>query len=264
MREAAGLNAREAAQTLGIDHTKISHMETARFGVSPDRIRVLAGCYGCTDTEYIDALIKLATDRKKGWWEDYRGVLPAGFLDLTELENKAKYLYSYQIGHIPGLTQTEEYARAIFDFGAPHRLPKRESEARIAHRIRRAHILTREDAPQVTALIHEAALRMRFGGADVTRRQLVHLLNISELPNCTFRVFTFEAEGFAGSGQSILYASGSVPKLDTVHLDSSHGPVFLDTEAQLTAYRQLLQTMEKRTLSASKSRDFIRKVAQEL
>ncbi|WFB08555.1 helix-turn-helix transcriptional regulator [Streptomyces sp. LX-29] len=263
MREAAGLNAREASTLLGIDHTRISHMETARFGIGSDRLRVLASNYGCTDQAYVDALIAMATERDKGWWEEYRGILPAGFLDLSELESRATFLRTYQIAHLPGLTQTEDYARAVFDFTFP-RLSKEDAEARTAHRMKRAHVLDRRDGPKFTAVVHEAALRMRFGGRDLARKQLEHLLSLSERPNCTIRVLTFEADGFAGSGQAVLLAGGPLPQLDTVQLDSAHGALFLDAEAQLNAYRDLLSAVERRSLNARQSRDLIREIAHTL
>jgi hypothetical protein len=137
-------------------------------------------------------------------------------------------------------------------------------EARISHRRQRAKILDREAAPIFTALVHEAALRMRFGGNQTMRNQLDHLLELSERPNCSVRVLPLDTDGFAGSGQAVLYAGGVVPQLDTVHLDSAHGAIFLDASAQLKAYRDLLSAMERRTLGVKKSRDAIRDLAQQL
>ncbi|MFE0047448.1 helix-turn-helix domain-containing protein [Streptomyces albireticuli] len=263
MREAAGLNAREASALMGIDHTKISHMETARFGVGSDRLRVLASNYGCTDQAYVNALIAMATERRKGWWEEYRGTLPAGFLDLTELESKATFLRTYQVAHLPGLTQTEDTARAIFGFVFP-RISNEDVDARIAHRMQRAKILDQPNGPAFTAVIHEAALRMRFGGREPARKQLDHLLSLSERPNVTIRVLPFEADGFAGSGQAVLYAGGTVPQLDTIHLDSAHGALFIDSDAQLSGYRELLSAMERSSLTETESRDLMRDIAQTL
>ncbi|MFI1182626.1 DUF5753 domain-containing protein [Streptomyces sp. NPDC020799] len=205
----------------------------------------------------------MVKERAKGWWEEYRGILPAGFLDLTELESKATFLHTYQIAHLPGLTQTVDYARAVFEFTFP-RLTPADVEARISHRVRRSQILDRTGGPQFTAIIHEAALRMRFGGPQMARKQLEHLLSLSERPNCTILVMTFESDGFAGSGQAVLHAGGPVPQLDTIHLDSAHGGLFLDAESQLNAYRDLLSSMESRTLPVKQSRDLIREIAQTL
>ncbi|WP_093850937.1 helix-turn-helix domain-containing protein [Streptomyces pini] len=264
MREAAGYNAREAAAILGIDHTKISQVETARFGVSADRVRFLASAYGCEDQAYVESLVSMAKDRTKGWWEKYRGILSPGFLDVAELEHHSAYLHTYQITHVPGIAQTEEYAQAVFEFGSPYRLSREQKEARVEHRIQRANILDREEPFEYKALVHEAALRMRFGGREVTRSQLDHLVDMSEHPRFSVRVIPFEADGFAGSGQAVLYAGGPVEQLDTVHLDSTLGPVFLDADTHLKAYRSMFSRMEKRALSVRKSRDFIREVIQQL
>lgn len=263
MRERAGYSAREAAAALGIDHTKISQMENARFGVSGKRVRVLASAYGCDDQAYVEALVLMAGERRKGWWERYRGTLPDGFLDVTEMEYHASSLTSYQIAHIPGVAQTEEYARAVFELTFP-RLPEKSIEARIEHRGMRMQILDRADPPQFKALVHEAALRMRFGGRQVMRDQLSHLVKLTEHPAYTVRVLPFDADGCAGAGQAVLYASGPVRQLDTVHLDSAHGAVFLDGVAELRAYQSLLTAMERRSLGVKASRDFIKEIARQL
>ncbi|PJE99472.1 transcriptional regulator [Streptomyces carminius] len=264
MREAAGHNAREAAALLSIDHTKISQVETARFGVSAERVRTLANAYKCDDQAYVEALAAMATDRSKGWWEEYRGVLHPGLLDVAELEHHSRYLHTYQIAHVPGIAQTEAYAYAVFRFGNHPRMTKREAEARVEHRVQRVKILDRDEPFDYKALVHEAALRMRFGGRDVARAQLEHLLGMTERPNFALRVVPFSTDGFAGSGQAVLYAGGPVPQLDTVHLDSMLEPVFLDTEEHLEVYRTMFSRMEKRALSIRSSRELVRNIIHDL
>ncbi|MFJ7996787.1 helix-turn-helix domain-containing protein [Streptomyces sp. NPDC096310] len=260
MREGTGCTSREASRLLGIDHTKISHMETARFGVSAERIRALACAYECDDQEYIDGLIRISEDRTKGWWLEYRESLPADFLDIAELEHHCHGLRTYQIAHIPGLLQTEEHINAIFTEADPPLLGS-ALENRIGHRMRRQAVLDREWPPRFEAVIHEAALRMQFGGRKVAGAQLEHLLAMSERPHVAIHVIPFSAGGFAGSGQSIFYAQGDVPSLDTVQLDATHGVHFLDSPTQLRNYRNLLDRMKAKALSPGESRDFIRTVA---
>ncbi|MGC5365121.1 helix-turn-helix domain-containing protein [Streptomyces sp. DT24] len=263
LREAAGHNSREAAALLGIDHTKISQMETARFGVSGDRIRALACVYGCDDQQYIEALIKIAEERTKGWWVEYQGMLPADFLDIAELEHYCRGLRTYQIAHIPGLLQTEDHIKAIFSETDPPLLGI-DLDRRINHRARRQVILEKEWPPNYEAVIHESALRMQFGGRKVARDQLKHLLSMSERDHITIHVIPFAAGGFAGSGQSIFYAQGDVAELDTVQLDATHGVAFLDSPAQLRNYRRLLDRMRAKALSATESSDFIHSIARQL
>lgn len=105
---------------------------------------------------------------------------------------------------------------------------------------------------------------MQFGGPKVARQQLEHLLTLSELPHISVHVIPFAAGSFAGSGQSIYYAHGPVPQLDTVNLDQSHGPVFLDTDSQVEKYRVLLSRMEAIALDPEDSRNFIHTIARSL
>ena len=119
LREKAGLSVQEAARALGIAQTKLSNTEAARVGVSPDRVRHFACQYACDDTALIDALARMAAERERGWWEEYRGRLPDIFLDLAELEHLAAHLRTFETVHIPGLLQTEEQIRAIYAQSVP-------------------------------------------------------------------------------------------------------------------------------------------------
>lgn len=264
MREAAGITARDTARLLGTDPAKVSHIEAGRLGVSEERLRRLAAFYECGETALIDALVAMANSQgRKGWWETYRGVVPAGLLDIAELEHHATRLRTIQITHIPGVFQTEEYTRTVFGYAIPP-LPENELEARVAQRMERSGVLYRETAPPYEALIHEAALRMRFGGGKVARAQLEHIQELSHLPHISVRVIPFAADGHIGSGHAMLYASGPVTALDTVQIDSAHGISFLHAAPHLSNYRVLYNTLAEVALDQSRSRDFIRDISQDL
>ncbi|MFI1796946.1 helix-turn-helix domain-containing protein [Streptomyces sp. NPDC020379] len=263
LRERAGLSATEASRVLGASQAQISNVEVARFGVSAERIRSWARHYDCSDEELIEGLVSMAGERKRGWWEEYREILASSLLDLAEMEHHAVRIRTAYTAHIPGLLQTAEHAREVFRNGVTELSPP-EVEHRVAYRIRRQVILYRDTPTPYTTIIHEAALRMKFGGPEVTRRQLEHVLELSEQEHITVLVIPFDAGAYPGSAQSICYAHGPVPQLDTVHLDQSHGSVLLDAEAQLNKYRVLLDRMEAIALKESESRDFIHNIAQQL
>ncbi|MEV7377869.1 helix-turn-helix domain-containing protein [Streptomyces lydicus] len=263
MRLAAGATTEYAAGLLGIDRTRVSNMESGIRAVSPDRVRTLACNYACPDEPYVEALVDMAANRERGWWEGYRGTLAAGMLDIAELEWHAARISTTQTVHVPGLFQTEDYARAVFTAVLPP--PKRlEVELRVAHRMERQQIFERPEPPAYVGYIHEAALRMRFGGVDAMRRQLKHLCHASERDGIDVRVLPVDVGTFPGAGHALLYAEGVVPQLDTVQLDSAHGPEFTHAEAQLAKYRAHLDWMDKASLSASASRDFIRNIERSL
>ncbi|MFJ4423093.1 helix-turn-helix domain-containing protein [Streptomyces bobili] len=263
LREAAGLKAREAAALIGSDSAQMSQMESGTAGVSEERLRSLAAHYCCEDEELIAALVAMATDRTQGWWEDYRGLLPARFLDIAELEHHASYRFDVETLNIPGLFQTEAYAHAIYSYRVPE-LPARDTELRVQHRMRRKAIIERHASIPYEAVIHEAALRIRVGDRSITRAQLARVLELSEADHVTVRVIPFDIDGFAGAWNTMMYAGGPVTKLDTVLRDAPQGAAFIDSEAQLGAFRTLFRKVESASLEPERSRDFIHRLAKEL
>ncbi|TKA12167.1 helix-turn-helix domain-containing protein [Actinacidiphila oryziradicis] len=263
LREQSGMSTQQAAALLGVNRTRIPNIEAGRFPISADRVRTLACNYGCPDSELVDLLTAMAQERETGWWEQYRGLLPAGLLDLAELEHHSTQLVVAVTAHLPGLFQTEDHARALHAQADPP-LPEQDFEARVELRLSRQAIFERATPTPITAVIHEAALRMQFGGRKVARAQLEHIVSQSERDNTTVRVIPFEAGAFPGAGQSITYAAAAVTQLDTVQLDSAHGILFIDADMQIRRYRGLLDRMGRLALAPEKSRDFIRAVAQQL
>ncbi|MBA2805915.1 helix-turn-helix transcriptional regulator [Streptomyces sp. KM273126] len=263
MRTSAGVSAEYAAGLLGVDRGKISHIESGVRAISPERVRTLACNCACEDERYVDALAEMAEPGQKGWWDKYRGSLPQGLLDIAELEAHAVRMRAAYSMHVPGLLQTSDHALAVFRVVIPQ-LPEHEIALRLAHRVERQHVLDSDNSPDFVAIVHEAALRMRFGGRAVARAQLDHLLKKSEQEHIMLLVIPFAAGAFPGAGQTVLYAEGAVAQLDTVQIDSSHGPEFLHAEAQLAKYRAHLDWMERIALSPTASRDFIREIANSL
>ncbi|CAM5265699.1 transcriptional regulator [Streptomyces spiroverticillatus] len=263
MRTAAGASAEYAAGLLGLDRTKISNMEMGIRASSPERVRTLASNYECGDEAYVEAVAAMAGDRTRGWWNRYRGALPQGLLDVAELEWHATRLRTLQTVHLPGLLHLSGYARSIFASAIPA-LPTYEVELRVAHRLERQQVLERPNPVSYVGYVHELALRMQFGGRRVAREQLEHLCSASERDNVELRVLPIDAGAFPGAGHAILYAEGTVPQLDTVQLDSAHGPEFTHAEAQLSKYRAHLDWMDVHTLDVKRSRDLIHTIAREL
>jgi transcriptional regulator with XRE-family HTH domain len=263
LRETAGLKAREAATLVGSDSAQMSQMESGTAGVSEERVRSLAANYSCADGELIDALVAMATDRTRGWWEEYRGLLPTPFLDLSELEHHATYRWDVDFLHVPGLLQTEDYARAVFSHRVPA-LPQRDLELRAEHRLKRHRIIEGAQPTPYEAVVHEGALRIRVGDRPASRAQLTRILELSEADHVTVRVIPFDLDGFIDAGSAMMYVGGSMPKLDTVVRDAPHGSAFVDSEAQLGSFRTLFRRVEGASLDPERSRDFIHRLTKEL
>jgi transcriptional regulator with XRE-family HTH domain len=263
LREEAGLTGREAAALLGVSSAQINQIESAHTGVSEKRLRRMAANYSCTDQELVDALVAMAVGRARGWWEDYRGLLPTSFLDIAELEHYAAHRHDVEFLFIPGLLQTEEYAYATFSSRVPE-LPREDLERRVQHRMQRRVIFEGPAPAPYEAIIHEAALRIRVGGRSASRAQLVRVLELSEADHITVRVIPFDLDGFGGTWSTMMLAGGAVPRLDTAVRDAPHGTAFIDSEAQLSVFRTVFRRVEAVSHDPARSRDFIHDLAKEL
>ncbi|SNX62807.1 helix-turn-helix protein [Streptomyces sp. TLI_55] len=263
LREATGMKAREAAALLGADSVQMSQIESAVAGVSAERVRRLAANYGCMDEALIEALVAMATDRTRGWWEDYRGVLPPVFLDMAEVEHHATSIREVVITHVPGLLQTPDYARAVFRYMRPE-LPESEVAPRVEHRMRRRVVIEGDTPTPYETVVHEFALRVRVADRQAARAQLRFILQEIEHGHAAVRVIPIDQDGFGGTGASMMYLGGPVPKLDTGLRDSPTGTAFIDAEPQLEHLRTLLRRVEKASLDPAASRDFIHRLTKEL
>ncbi|MFJ6623380.1 helix-turn-helix domain-containing protein [Kitasatospora sp. NPDC091335] len=263
LREQAGLSVTRAGELHGTTQSRISNIESGGYPVSADRVRALARLYGCADDALIEALTRMTGGRTRGWWEEYREILPAGALDLAELEHHARSMRIATVIHIPGVLQTSDHARALFRDAFPPLSPP-EAEHRVSHRIKRQGVLYGEPPIPLSIVIHEAALRMGVGGATVARSQYKHLIEMSTCENITLRVIPFGAGAIPSSGQPIVYFSAAVPQLDTVQLDTDHGSEFLDAPTYLVKYRSILDLMESCALGPMESRDLMSRIEQDI
>ncbi|MGW3292517.1 Scr1 family TA system antitoxin-like transcriptional regulator [Streptomyces xiamenensis] len=256
MRTDAGETTEFAARLLGLERTRIANIESGVRVITPERVRTLACNYDCRDEAYINALAAMAEPRPKDWWETFRGQLPAGLLDIAECEWHSTVIRTGSFLHVPGLLQTDGYVRAVGNAALPPLSPH-EVELRVAMRMQRQQVLHRDPPIAYTAYIHEAALRIEFGGVKSMRTQLEHLCEVGQLDNVEIRVLPFSSGAFPGAGQAICDIRGVVPQLDTVQLDTAHGPAFTHAPSQLDKYRSQLDWMESVSLGPSASRDVI-------
>ncbi|MDV9172732.1 helix-turn-helix transcriptional regulator [Streptomyces sp. W16] len=263
LREAAGLRAREVAALLNSTSAQISQVELGFAGASEERVRRLAAHYACTDTELIDALVAMATDRTRGWWEEYRGVLPPQFLDTAEAEHHATFLREVVIMLVPGLLQTSDYARAVYSYMSPE-LPANEVALRVEHRLNRRVVIEGDNPTPYETVIHEFALRVQVSDRRVSLAQLGFILEEIEKGHAVVRVIPVDFVGFAGAGASMMYLGGPVPRLDTGLRDSPTGVGFSDAGAQLEKLRTLFHKVRSASLDPVASRDFIHRLAKEL
>ncbi|WP_327354609.1 helix-turn-helix domain-containing protein [Streptomyces sp. NBC_01304] len=245
LREQAGLTAGQAAEAIGMGRVQLSQIETAKTTILTERLLELCRIYGCTEKPYVEALVAMSESTGKGWWSAYKKPMESDALSLAELEADAVAVRMHQALLIPGLFQTDDYARALF---TSPRLGFENIEEALKFRMERQHVLTRDNPPSVHAVIHEAALHMRFGGAQVARGQLLRLLELGGLPNVTIQIYPFTALAHAALSGNFVHLVPSTPQLSTVVLEQPSGPRYLSDQAQLAQYSALFEHLAESAL----------------
>jgi transcriptional regulator with XRE-family HTH domain len=253
LREGQRITLEDAGKRIRASHSKISRLETGRVGFKDRDIADLLTLYGVTDEEERETLRALARRASApGWWHDYSDVLPHWFEAYVGLEEVATQIRAYEVQFVPGLLQTEDYARAVTLLGHDD-APPREIERRVRLRMARQHVLDRDDPPNLWAVIDEAVLRRPPGGPAVMQGQLRHLADLAQRPNVTIQIIPFQTGGHAAAGGAFSILRFAEPDLpDIVYLEQLTSALYLDKPEAVDSY---LRVMERICMEAATPAD---------
>jgi transcriptional regulator with XRE-family HTH domain len=243
LREKAGLTYEEAARALDVTHATVRRMEKAETGLKIPYVEKLLRLYAVGPGE-IGAFLALARQgNRPGWWHRYRDVLPGWFSAFVSLEGEAAVIRAYEPHYVPGLLQTEDYARAVLRAGRPH-LPEPDIERCVALRLERQTLLSRPDAPVLWAVIDETVLRRPIGGPGVMRAQLDRLIQACALPQVHLQVMPFAAgphPAMYGPFRIFRFQTAELP--DVAFTESLVGAAYLDDPDDVTVFLEALDRM---------------------
>jgi transcriptional regulator with XRE-family HTH domain len=244
LRERQGITREEAGYAIRASGSKMSRLELGRVGFKERDVADLLTLYGVTDDTDRDTLLALAQDANSpGWWHRYGDILPGWFETYVGLEEAAALVRTYEVQFIPGLLQTEEYARAVISLGNSA-APPEEIEQRVSLRITRQKLLTRGDAPRLWAVVDEAALRRPIGGRDVMRGQIQRLIEATKLPGVILQVLPFRVGGHtaeAGAFTILRYPESDLP--DVVYVEQLTSALYLDRRDDVDAYMEAMERL---------------------
>lgn len=266
LREAAELTGEAAAERLGWSSAKVSRIETARTPVTVSDLRRLLDLYGASDTD-ADRLLDLArTSRERGWWESYVGESPAEYATYIGLEVESSSISSFSAFLVPGLLQTEDYARAMIK--SLLLMPPREVERLVqVRRMRQDRIYRADKVPlRLHAILDESVLRRQIGGPDVLRDQLRHLVSTAaELHNVELQVLPYSAgahPAINGTFTILSFPRSGDPEIVALeHLDSH---LFIESEKAVYRYTLVFNEIITKALDPSESLAFIKQVIKDL
>ncbi|MFI5844369.1 helix-turn-helix domain-containing protein [Catenuloplanes sp. NPDC051500] len=261
-RIAADLTREAAGYSIRASESKISRMELGRVGFKERDVTDLLTLYGVEDQDEMLALAREAN--RPGWWQAYSDVLPTWFLNYLDLEQAAELIRTYEIQFVPGLLQTEDYARAVISIGHG-RGSKRELDRRVELRMARQTMLARADSPRLWAVIDEAVLLRPMGSRATHRAQLESLLTLTDSRVVRLQVVPFSAGGHAAAGGafSILrFALEEVP--DLVFLEQLTGSLYLDRQEDVDQYAAAASRLIIEATTPERTADVIHRALRNL
>jgi Domain of unknown function (DUF5753)/Helix-turn-helix domain len=258
-REAAGMSREHVNTALEWSSMKCYRIETARVTVSPGDILQLAKLYRLADAD-TEMLVGLARQAKRpGWWKGMSQNLPAGFSVHLELESAARIIRTYEAQFVPGLWQTEAYARAVLSARSVTSTPE-QIERQVTIRLRRQQILDRATPPppQIWAIIDESVIRRVVGGREVMRGQLARLREISGSATVTLQVLPFTVGAhMAAYGSFSLFDPAEPAFPVTASSDRPGGTLIEDDPSVISQYTTIFDHLRATSLNPAESRSLI-------
>jgi hypothetical protein len=261
LREAAGVTIEQVAERLECSTSKISRIETGQTGVTPRDVRDIATVYGVPEQAVEELLLMAREARLKGWWQLYGPVLTSAYVGL---EQGVDAVQAYEALVVPGLLQTQDYARAMTRAGRPD-FDDNEIDKRVRIRMNRHSLITQENPIDLWVVLDEAVLRRPVGGRSVMRQQLDHLVKVAGLPNVTLQVLPFSVGAHAAMDGtfSILIFRESASQ-NFVFASNAAGGLFLEKEEELRRYSFIFDHLRSNALPTDESARMIAGLAEEI
>ncbi|MEU6280565.1 helix-turn-helix transcriptional regulator [Streptomyces sp. NPDC047028] len=265
LRERAGLKREEAARILRVAPATVRRMEMAEVSFKIPYLQLLLKAYGIPDDE-AELFVQLADEANKpGWWQRFHDILPGWFSMYVSLEGAASLIRSYEPHFVPGLLQTEDYARGVLRSGAVGQTSPEDIERHVALRMQRQDLLTRTDAPRFWAVLDETVLRRPVGGPEVMRAQIDKLLDATRLPNVTLQIAPFASGPHPGTyGPFVLFRFAMSELPDMVYSEYLTGAVYLDARSEVATHLEVMDRMAAQAATAQRTKEILRDLRKEL
>lgn len=264
LREAAEISRADAGYSIRGSESKISRLELGRVGFKDRDVADLLTMYGVTDPAEREVFLEMARQATEpGWWNRYTDLMPGWFHAYVGLEESASRIQTYELQFVPGLMQTEDYARAIASHGRPESASD-GVQRRVTLRMQRQKLLARPDAPRLWAVIDEAVLHRPIGGRSVMLAQLERLLELTRLPNITLQVLPYRVSGYAAEGAFTMlrFAAPTLP--DLVYIEHLTGALYLDRREEVERYSRVVDQLTVDAETPNHTRQLLAKVRAEL
>lgn len=255
----AGLTQDQVAAVMDWSLSKVIRIENGSVSISANDLRALLRHYQIADPGRTDELLALAqAARERAWWSGYRDVASPGLLQLIGYETAASITRTFEPLLVPGLLQTEEYARAVLS-EFEEQAPGGRVDALVEIRMRRQELLDRTDPPLLFFILDEAIVRRLTGGKAVMRRQVRRLIEVAGRPNVTVEVVPFSAGAHPGlKGPFVALEFPDPADDDVLYLESPRGDLISrDVPEEVLAYREAFERLRVMSLGPEGSTAYL-------
>ncbi len=243
LREAAEISRAEAGYAIRSSESKISRLELGRVSFKARDVTDLLSMYGVTDPEKRETFLEMVKrSNEPGWWHRYTDLVADWFQDYLGLEESASRIQACEQTFVPGLLQTEDYAKAIATHGwSP--LAGQSAQGQVTVRMRRQALLARPDAPKLWAVIDESVLHRLIGGRHVMLAQIEHLLELTKRHNITVQMVPYQFSGYGAEGSFAMLRFAEPELPDVVYIEHLSGALYLDKRSDIELYSRVFDRL---------------------
>lgn len=259
LRDLAGITRAEAGYSIRASESKISRLELGRVGFKERDVQDLLTMYGVVEDNERAALLELVgQSNQPGWWARYTDLMPNWFHDLVGLEEAAARIQTFEMQFVPGLLQTEAYARAIVTAGSVRPNPE-AIDRRVALRMRRQKLLSGPDSPRLWAVIDESVLHRPVGGHAVLKAQIAHLLEMTAQSHITLQILPFSGSGGAAECAFTMLRFAETELPDIIYVEHLGGAAYLDSKRDHEVYGRALDRLAVEAETPDRTRQWLSK-----
>lgn len=260
LREAAGVTIEMVAERLECSGSKISRIETGHTTATVRDVRDMISIYGIVGGESDDLLQIAREARQKGWWHSYSTLLTSAYVGF---ENAASSIRAYEQQVVPGLLQTECYAKAMIRSARPD-IKAEEVEQRVRIRLSRQSLLSQDDPIDLWVVLDETVVSRPVGGDEVMRDQLKRLVEAADQPNVTIQILPFDVGAHAGMDGTFTILDFPEPgDPPVVYAENATGGLFLEKVDELQKYAFIFDHIRAAAIRPEESAALIARLAEE-
>jgi transcriptional regulator with XRE-family HTH domain len=258
LRATSDLTREEVAEQTGINPATLYRIETAKVRPQRRTLIALLDKYGVTDEGRRAELVALSSQAAQlGWLQAYESELPELLTTYISFETEARSVRNYESLFVPGLLQTEDYARAVIK-GVLPLASDEDIDRRVGARIQRQEVLARKTPLRLWAIVDEAVLHRRVGGTDIMVDQLRTLVEAAGRPHITLQVIPFTTGAHAGMpGSFVVMDFPEAADPDLVYIDSMAGDLFLERQPDVRRYTVIFEHLQAAALDPASSAQLI-------